>query len=176
VLALEQPEPRGTDALEVLDGDQRRVARPAPALHVPPHRRLAARRDAVDAPVVRVPEHVPHEGNILRAAWPDHDKSSVSWMRLPSGSNTSSRRMAPCSSSTAPPHPPPPPGARSREPLALGLHVLDVDRRDLAFRLPARVFGLADRDLGLPAVERDPALVLVDERLPEAHPIPEKTH
>src|SRR5262249_46153715 len=98
----EEPEPRGADALEVLDRDQRGVARAAPTLDVAAHRRLARLGDAVDAPVVGVPQHVAQKGHVLRAGGPDHERSSVSWIRLPSGSMTSTTRIAPCSSSTVP--------------------------------------------------------------------------
>ena len=160
------PVPGGADALEVLDRDQRSVARPAPALHVAAHRRLARLGDAIHPPVVRMPQHVAHERHVLRAGRADHGSSWASWSRLPSGSKTSTSRIAPWSSSTVPTSTPAW-ASRSRS----AFDVVDVDGRDRPF-LVGRLVGLADGDLGRAAVERRPAFLLVDEHLGEAEHVP----
>src|SRR4051812_7523631 len=86
LVLLEQPVPGGADRLELVDRDERAVARPAPAGDVPLERDV---RLVPPPRVVRVAEHVAEEWEILRPGGSDHPTSSVSWMRFPSGSNTS---------------------------------------------------------------------------------------
>src|SRR5581483_1544206 len=110
LVRVEQPVPRRADRLEAVDRYERGVARPAPAGDV------ALERDVglgSPARVVGVPEHVAEEGEVLRPGGPDHGTctSSVSWMRFPSGSNTSTIRTCPCSSTITPTSTP---AARSR--------------------------------------------------------------
>src|SRR5581483_2451000 len=99
LVLLEEPVPGGADGLELVDRDQGVVAAAAPAGDV------ALEGDVgLGAPprVVRVTEHVPQERQILRPRGPDQPISSVSWIRFPSGSNTSTIRTWPCSSRTTP--------------------------------------------------------------------------
>src|SRR5262249_56463057 len=95
----EQSIPGGTDRLELVDRDQRAVSRTAPAGDVAFERYIRLRPPAG---VVGVAEHVAHERQILCAGRPDHVISSVSWMRFPSGSKTSTSRTCPWSSRMTP--------------------------------------------------------------------------
>src|SRR6266498_622017 len=100
---LEEPVPRGTDVSGVVVGDHGGVAGAAPAHDVALHGSLHRIQRCVLAPVVRVVEHVAQEARVVATTGADHEtRSCASWMRLPSGSYTSSRRTWPCSSSTVP--------------------------------------------------------------------------
>src|SRR5919201_3822342 len=89
VTLAEQAIPGRADGLKLIDRDERGVTPAAPTGHI------ALQRDVcfvAPARVVRVPQHVAEERQVLRPGRPDHAISSVSWIRFPSGSKTSTMR------------------------------------------------------------------------------------
>src|SRR6185437_10927395 len=95
----EKPIPRGAVGVRAGGGDHARVAAPAPVLDVAVDRQVGI----AHPPVVRVAEHVAEEARVHLVDRAEHQRSScASWIRLPSGSYTSRRRISPVSSRTIP--------------------------------------------------------------------------
>src|SRR5207248_690003 len=79
----EEPVPRSAVLVWPFERDHPRVALAPPVLHVAVDRALGVLREP---PVIRVPEHVAKEADVVDPDRPEHQSSCASWTRFPSGS------------------------------------------------------------------------------------------